>query len=84
MLAATIANAWAPIGPRTATRTDSPSLIHPHARARTHARTHARAHACLHWQVLVPCELGYGKRGSGALIKAGDALSFKIELQRVF
>ena len=35
------------------------------------------------WEANLPCELGYGKRGSAPLIAPGDALIFKIELQRV-
>lgn len=35
------------------------------------------------WEASLPCELGYGKRGSAPLIAPGDALIFKIELQRV-
>lgn len=34
-------------------------------------------------ELVVPCELGYGNRGSGQFIKKGDVLVFEIELQRV-
>lgn len=33
-----------------------------------------------HWEVYIPSELGYGVAGSGAKIKGGDVLIFRIEL----
>ena len=35
------------------------------------------------WEVYMPCEMAYGRRGAGRLIKNGDALHFTIHLVNI-
>ena len=35
------------------------------------------------WEVYMPCEMAYGRRGAGRLVKNGDALHFTIHLVNI-